>query len=76
MDTQLRMCIEVLRVLADQPANELNRVPLAERRIDEYLRAKDGSPERLRAAINAEGEDPFWVMMREYVQSRMRRSDE
>jgi hypothetical protein len=29
-----------LRVLADQPATEFNRVPLAERHIDQYLRAK------------------------------------
>jgi hypothetical protein len=72
MDSRLRMCIEALRLLADQPATEFNRAPLAERLIDEYLRAKDASPERLRAAINAEGEDPFWITMREYVQSRMR----
>ena len=29
MDPRLRMCIEALRVLADQPATEFNRVPLA-----------------------------------------------
>jgi hypothetical protein len=62
-----------LRVLADQPASEFSRVPLGERHIDEYLRAKGASPELLSAAINEKGDDPFWMLMREYVQWRMRR---
>jgi hypothetical protein len=65
-----------LRVLADQPAAEFNRVPLGERHIDQYLQAKGASPELLSAAINAEGDDPFWIMMQEYVQSRMHRPPE
>jgi hypothetical protein len=76
MVPRLRTCIELLRRLADQPASETNRLLLAERYIDEYLRAKDASPERLMDAINAEGEDPFWITMREYVQSRLRRPDD
>jgi hypothetical protein len=76
MDTRLRLCISELRVLADQPASEFSRVPLGERHIDEYLRAKDASPELLRAAINAEGDDPFWIVMQEYVHWRMRRAPE
>ena len=65
--------MSALRSLADQPASEFNRVPLGERHIDEYLRAKDASLELLRAAINAEGDDPFWIMMQEYVHWRSRR---
>ena len=53
--------------------SKFNRVPLGERRIDEYLRAKDASLELLRAAVNAEGDDPFWIMMQEYVRWRSRR---
>jgi hypothetical protein len=59
--------MSALRSLADQPASEFSRVPLGERHIDEYLRAKDASPELLKAAINAEGDDPFWITMQEYV---------
>ena len=62
--------------LADQPASEFSRVPLGERHIEEYLRARDASPDRLMDAIDVEGEDPFWIMMQEYVQSRMRPPDE
>jgi hypothetical protein len=74
MDARLQTCMDALRVLADQPASELNRVPLAERLIDDYIRYSDASLERLMDAINAKGEDPFWIIMGEYVQSRMRRS--
>jgi hypothetical protein len=70
MDTRLRLCISELRVLADQPASEFSRVPLGERHIDQYLKAKGASPELLTAAINAEGDDDFWIMMLEYVRSR------
>jgi hypothetical protein len=70
------MCIEALRVLADQPATEFNRVPLAERHIDEYLRAKDASLQLLLDAINAEGGDDFWITVGEYVQSLMRPPEE
>jgi hypothetical protein len=70
MDTQLRLCMSGLRALADQPASEFNRVPLGERHIDQYLQAKAASPELLTTAINSEGDDGFWIMMREYVQSR------
>jgi hypothetical protein len=62
-----------LCVLADQPASEFSRVPLGEQHIDEYLRAKDASLELLSAAIIAEGDDPFWIMMQEYVHWRMHR---
>ena len=71
MDMRLRLCMSALRSLADQPASEFNRVPLGERHIDEYFRAKDASLELLTAAINAEGvDDDFWIMMREYIQRR------
>jgi hypothetical protein len=30
------------------------------------------SPELLKAAINAEGDDPFWMLMREWVGSGAR----
>jgi hypothetical protein len=76
MENRLRVCMDALRVLADQPASELNRMPLAERLIDDYLRHKDASFERLMDAINAKGEDLFWITMREYVQSRLRRPDD
>jgi len=76
MDARLRLCMGELRTLADQPASEFSRVPLGERHIDEYLRAKDASAELLSAAINAEGDDPYWNLMREYVQWRMRRVSE
>jgi len=72
MDTRLRLYIDALRALADQPASEFNRV-MGERYIDQYLQAKDASPELLKAAINAEGDDPFWIMMQEYVHWRSRR---
>jgi hypothetical protein len=62
--------MSALRSLADQPASEYSRVPLGERHIEEYLRAKDASPELLRAAITAEGDDDFWIKMREYVHWR------
>jgi hypothetical protein len=64
--------MSALRALADQPASEFGRVPLGERHIGEYLRAR-GSPELLSAAINAEGDDPFWTLMQEYVHWRMQR---
>jgi hypothetical protein len=64
--------MSALHSLADQPASEFSRVPLGERHIDQYLQAKDASPELLRAAINAEGDDPFWIMMQEYIQWRWR----
>jgi hypothetical protein len=76
MDPRLRDCIDQMRILADQPASETNRLPLGERYVDEYLRVRGASPERLIHEINAKGEDPFWITMREYVQSRMRRSDD
>jgi hypothetical protein len=76
MENRLRMCMDALRVLADHPASEINRILLGEQYINEYLRTIDASPERLAEAINATGEDPFWITMREYVQSRMRRPDD
>jgi hypothetical protein len=65
--------MSALRSLADQPASEFSRAPLGERHIEEYLRAKDASLELLRTAINAEGDDDFWIMMQEYVHWRTRR---
>jgi len=76
MDPRLRTCIDLLRRLADQPASETNRLPLGERYIDEYLRVKGASPEQLNDEIKAKGEDPFWITMREYVQSRLRQPDD
>jgi len=70
MDTRLRLCMSALRALADQPASEFNRVPLGERHIDQYLQAKGASPELFTTAVNAEGDDDFWIMMLGYVQSR------
>jgi hypothetical protein len=51
-------------------------LPLGERYIDEYLRVKGASPEQLNDEIKAKGEDPFWITMREYVQSRLRQPDD
>jgi hypothetical protein len=71
---KLKICIEALRVLARQ-ANDPNAQPLAERRINEYLReevdALTASLERISKAIDAEadrnvpGED--WGLMQDYA---------
>jgi hypothetical protein len=67
--------MDALRVLAR--TNDLNRVVLIERNINEYLRTESGGKERglerLRVAIHNEevegrrGED--WGMAKEYVRS-------
>jgi hypothetical protein len=72
---RLKTCIESLRLLASQPASESNWIPLAEQRVDEYLRsgvAPRPSLERLGNAVsNAShpSEEPFWTIVREYVGS-------
>jgi hypothetical protein len=75
MDDRLRHLIATLRHLARYP--NVNRLPLAERRIDEYLHLHDGGArqsalESLRDTIRAEPrEQPidseFWQSMEEYI---------
>jgi hypothetical protein len=75
-DDQLRLRIEVLRVLArtDQP----NRAVLIERNIEDYLKtagSEKPSLERLRDAIDREDaerrQDEDWSMAKDYVRSRL-----
>jgi hypothetical protein len=72
---ELRELMEVLRHLAR--AASVNRLALAEIRIDEYLRpllgaARETALERLRNAIRAEPngrpiESEFWSWVEEYI---------
>ena len=77
------MCMGALRLLAKLPEPP-NRVPLAERRINEYLQAESATPRsslsRLCAAIEREAEPfrgtkHFWIVVREFVRSRKSRDD-
>lgn len=74
---QLRLCMNVLRMLVRQPASA-NRQHLVEREINQYLRDEGGdkkaSLERLSAAIAGEAKQGGdWRMIREYVQLCLRR---
>jgi hypothetical protein len=70
---ELRELMEVLRQLAGY--RNVNRMPLAEIRIDEYLRSQPDQQtavERLRDAIRAEPKQPalqseFWRLVEEYI---------
>jgi hypothetical protein len=72
----LQKCIEALQVLAASQLTEVNRLPVAEMRINEYVRpeiaALRSSLERLIDAwkIEAEArptEDAFWSTVRDYL---------
>jgi hypothetical protein len=75
MDDRLRTLMGTLRYLARYP--NVNRLPLAERRIDEYLHLQQVSAwqsalERLRDIIGAEPRElpidsEFWQSMEEYI---------
>jgi hypothetical protein len=70
---ELRELMEVLRHLARY--RNINRLPLAEIRIGEYLRsqpAQQAALERLRDAISAEPKEralqsEFWRLVEEYI---------
>ena len=72
---ELRELMEVLRHLARDPS--VNRLPLAEIRINEYLRSQHDSARqsaiaRLRDAIRAEPREraivsEFWSSVEEYI---------
>ena len=70
---ELRELMEVLRHLARDPS--VNRLPLAEIRINEYLRsqpARQSAIARLRDAIRAEPKEraivsEFWRSVEEYI---------
>jgi hypothetical protein len=71
----LTNCVEVLRALAKEPLSS-NQVRMAEYRITEFLPSnvddRKSTLERLRKAIDAEAAKeprPFWVPVREYVNS-------
>jgi hypothetical protein len=76
---QLQQLVQTLRVLAR--TNELNRVVLIEKAINEYLNGKAGivrlSLERLCDAIDREEAEkrPIedWSIAKDYVRSRLRR---
>jgi hypothetical protein len=72
---RLETRIDALRALAKQPGSEVNRIPLAELQINEYVQAEvtalRSRLERMREAIGAEGESLFWTTVREYLQSRL-----
>ena len=72
----LEKCIEALRVLASSPLTEVNRLPVAEMRINDYVRpeiaALRSSLERLLDACKFEAEarpteDAFWNGVRDYL---------
>jgi hypothetical protein len=75
MDDRLRNLMGTLRHLARYP--NVNRLPLAERRIDEYLHvqqvsARQSALETLRDTIGAEPRElpidrEFWQSMEEYI---------
>ena len=75
MDDRLRNLMGTLRHLARYP--NVNRLPLAERRIDEYLHvqqvsARQSALEILRDTIGAEPRElpidsEFWQSMEEYI---------
>jgi len=75
MDDRLRNLMGTLRHLARYP--NINRLPLAERRIDEYLHLQQVSVrqcalDRLRDTIGAEPRElpidsEFWQSMEEYI---------
>jgi hypothetical protein len=77
MDDQLRHLMGTLRHLARYP--NINRLPLAERRIDEYLHLQQGADRRaafesLRDTIRTEPRElpidsEFWQSMEEYISS-------
>jgi hypothetical protein len=76
----LKICMDALRLLAGQPKSP-KRVPLAERRINEYLQAEARLPlttslQRVSDAINKEAEqragNDFWITMQAYVQRGLR----
>jgi hypothetical protein len=72
---QLRLCMNVLRLVARQHA-DANRQLLLQRQIDGYLRREAADPraslERLANAINEEAEEGGdWSPIRDYVQSRL-----
>ena len=75
---RLKICMDALRLLAKLPESP-NRVPLAERRINEYLQAESATPRsslgHLRVAIEREAEpfrgtNHFWIVVQEFVRSR------
>jgi hypothetical protein len=72
---QLRLCMNVLRVLVRQPA-DVNCQLSVERQINGYLRregATKASLERLGYAIDEEAKKGGdWMMMEKYVQSCLR----
>jgi hypothetical protein len=80
---RLKICMEALRLLAKLPESP-NRVPLAERRINEYLQAESATPRsslsRLCVAIEREAEpfrgtNHFWIVVEEFVRPRESRGD-
>ena len=77
---RLKICMDALRLAAKLPESP-NRVPLAERRINEYLQAESATPRsslgRLCVAIEREAEpfrgtNHFWIVVQEFVRSRSR----
>jgi hypothetical protein len=80
---RLKMCMGALRLFAKLPESP-NRVPLAEQRINEYLRVEAATPRgslsRLCVAIEREAEpfrgtNHFWIIVQEFVRSRKSRGD-
>jgi hypothetical protein len=80
---RLKMCMGALRLLEKLPESP-NRVPLAEQRINEYLRAESATPRsslsRLCAAIERKAEpfrgtNHFWIVVQEFVCSTESRGD-
>ena len=76
---RLKMCMDALRALA-RPPESAACVPLAERRIKEYLQAEAAtlrtSLDRLSDEIDKEAEpfrgtNHFWIVMQEFVRSRL-----
>ena len=66
--------MDALRALAKQPASD-NRNRVGEYRINEYLYGEEGplrsALERLRNEIAKEGDGEFWIVMQNYVQTRL-----
>lgn len=66
-----KICMDVLRALAQQSANP-NCYVLAEQEIGEYLKSPRASLQELSSAIDHEAETsqhdiPFWTTMQEFV---------